>query len=98
MPFSAHVDYPQNSEFINIERVGAEHSVRTKESCICLFREKNAMGRLRAAMEGRYRDRGIDRKLYTPANLETMEISIRQERIAKVRFVVLFEMTCKVCG
>lgn len=56
------------------------------------------MGRFRAAMEGRYRDRGIDRKLYTPANLETMEISIRQERIAKVRFVVLFEMTCKVCG
>jgi hypothetical protein len=42
--------------------------------------------------------RSRNRKVYTPANLETMEISIRQERIAKVRFVVLFDMSCKVCA
>jgi len=44
------------------------------------------MGRLRTAMEARYEDRGVDHKVYTPGNLETLELSIRHERIAKVRF------------
>ena len=48
------------------------------------------MDRFRAAMEGRYRDRGINRNLYTPGNLETLELSGRHERIAKVRFLFHF--------
>ena len=48
------------------------------------------MDRFRIAMEGRYRDRGIDRKVYTPGNLETLELSVRHERIAKVRFLFHF--------
>lgn len=43
------------------------------------------MGRLRTALEARYEDRGVDRKVYTPGNLETLQISVRRERIAKVR-------------
>ena len=46
--------------------------------------EQNAMGRLRAAMQGRYKDRNEDVKLYTPRNLEELQISFRGERVAKV--------------
>ena len=42
------------------------------------------MDRLCTAIEGRYKDRGVQHKVYTPGNLETLELSIRQERIAKV--------------
>lgn len=42
------------------------------------------MGRLRAAMQGRYKDRNEDVKLYTPRNLEELQISFRGERVAKV--------------
>ncbi|KAF8135732.1 beta-lactamase-like protein [Boletus edulis] len=73
--FTAHVDYSQNSEFI--ELVDSEHVV-------LVHGEKNTMDRFRAAMEARYKDRGIGRKLYTPGNLDTLELSVRHERIAKV--------------
>lgn len=43
------------------------------------------MGHLRAAMKDRYEERGVDRKVYTPENLETLELSFRHERVAKVR-------------
>lgn len=42
------------------------------------------MGRLRAAMQGRYKERNEDVKLYTPRNLEELQISFRGERVAKV--------------
>lgn len=42
------------------------------------------MGRLRAAMTARYKDRDEDVKIHTPRNLETLELSFRGERVAKV--------------
>lgn len=46
--------------------------------------EQTAMGRLRAAMSSRYKDREEDVKIHTPRNLETLELSFRGERVAKV--------------
>lgn len=46
--------------------------------------EQTAMGRLRAAMTSRYKDRDEDVKIHTPRNLETLELSFRGERVAKV--------------
>ncbi|KAK0485954.1 beta-lactamase-like protein [Armillaria novae-zelandiae] len=70
--FSAHVDYSQNSEFI--ELVKAQHVVHG---------EQTAMGRLRAAMTSRYKEREEDVKIHTPRNLETLNLSFRGERVAK---------------
>ncbi|GJJ06292.1 endoribonuclease ysh1 [Clathrus columnatus] len=49
--FSAHVDYSQNSEFI--EQVKAQHVV-------LVHGEQTAMGRLKAALQARYKDRDED--------------------------------------
>lgn len=46
--------------------------------------EQNAMGRLRAAMTSRYKERDEDVKIHTPRNCETLELSFRGERVAKV--------------
>ncbi|KAJ4483454.1 beta-lactamase-like protein [Lentinula aciculospora] len=72
--FSAHVDYSQNSEFI--EAIKAQHVV-------LVHGEQNAMGRLRAAMTSRYKERDEDVKIHTPRNCETLELSFRGERVAK---------------
>lgn len=47
--------------------------------------EQNAMGRLRSAMAARYKARDEDVKIHTPRNLETLNLSFRGERVAKVR-------------
>ncbi|KIK98256.1 hypothetical protein PAXRUDRAFT_824052 [Paxillus rubicundulus Ve08.2h10] len=73
--FSAHVDYSQNSEFI--ELINAEHVV-------LVHGEQTAMNRLCGAMTARYKDRGADLKIYTPRNLETLELSFHRDRVAKV--------------
>jgi len=93
--FSAHVDYSQNSEFI--ELIKAQHVVssglghpgyRFSEHFgtlqVLVHGEQTAMGRLRAAMTARYKDRDEDVKIHTPRNLETLELSFRGERVAKV--------------
>ncbi|KAG5642485.1 endoribonuclease ysh1 [Asterophora parasitica] len=72
--FSAHVDYSQNSEFI--EAVKAQHVV-------LVHGEQNAMARLRGAMTSRYKERDEDVKIHTPRNLETLNLSFRGERVAK---------------
>ncbi|KAH8083771.1 beta-lactamase-like protein [Cristinia sonorae] len=72
--FSAHVDYSQNSEFI--EAVHAQHIV-------LVHGEQTNMGRLRAAMQDRYKNRDEDIKIHTPRNLETLELTFRGERVAK---------------
>jgi len=46
--------------------------------------EQNAMARLRAAMTSRYKERDEDVKIHTPRNLETLNLSFRGERVAKV--------------
>lgn len=45
--------------------------------------EQNAMGRLRAALTSRYKERDEDVKIHTPRNTETLELSFRGERVAK---------------
>ncbi|KAF9568242.1 Metallo-hydrolase/oxidoreductase [Agrocybe pediades] len=72
--FSAHVDYSQNSEFI--EAVKAQH-------VILVHGEQAAMGRLRSAMTSRYKERDEDVKIHAPRNLETLHLSFRGERVAK---------------
>ncbi|KAF5338507.1 hypothetical protein D9611_013233 [Ephemerocybe angulata] len=72
--FSAHVDYAQNSEFI--QAVKAQH-------VILVHGEQNTMGRLRAAMTSKYKERDEDVKIHTPRNLETLNLSFRGERVAK---------------
>jgi len=47
------------------------------------------MGRLRAAMQSRFKERDEDVKIHTPRNLETLNLSFRGERVAKVRVSVL---------
>ena len=42
------------------------------------------MGRLRAAMTSKYKERDEDVKIHTPRNLETLELSFRAEQVAKV--------------
>ena len=42
------------------------------------------MGRLRAAMQDRYKSRDEDVKIHTPRNLEPLELTFRGERVAKV--------------
>ncbi|KDQ21927.1 hypothetical protein BOTBODRAFT_26331 [Botryobasidium botryosum FD-172 SS1] len=72
--FSAHVDYTQNSEFI--EMVKAQHVV-------LVHGEQTAMGRLRAALQSKYKDMDEDVKIHTPRNLEVLELSFRSERVGK---------------
>ncbi|KAI0769356.1 mRNA 3'-end-processing protein YSH1 [Trametes elegans] len=72
--FSAHVDYSQNSEFM--ELVKPQHIV-------LVHGEATGMGRLRAAMADRYKSRDEDIKIHTPRNLETLELTFRSERVAK---------------
>ena len=42
------------------------------------------MGRLKAAMQDRYKSRDEDIKIHMPRNLETLELTFRSERVAKV--------------
>ncbi|KAI0745519.1 Metallo-hydrolase oxidoreductase [Earliella scabrosa] len=72
--FSAHVDYSQNSEFM--ELVKPQHIV-------LVHGEATGMGRLKAAMQDRYKSRDEDIKIHTPRNLETLELTFRSERVAK---------------
>ncbi|CDO76194.1 hypothetical protein BN946_scf185037.g17 [Trametes cinnabarina] len=72
--FSAHVDYSQNSEFM--ELVKPQHIV-------LVHGEATGMGRLKAAMQDRYKSRDEEVKIHTPRNTETLELTFRSERVAK---------------
>lgn len=48
------------------------------------------MGRLKAAMQDRYKSRDEEVKIHTPRNLETLELTFRSERVAKVRSRIHF--------
>ncbi|KIO33490.1 hypothetical protein M407DRAFT_17745 [Tulasnella calospora MUT 4182] len=72
--FSAHVDYSQNAEFIDL--IGAKHIV-------LVHGEKTAMGRLRGALQSKYKDRDEAVEVHTPRNLETLNLTFRGERLAK---------------
>ncbi|KAH9855161.1 mRNA 3'-end-processing protein YSH1 [Lenzites betulinus] len=74
MSFSAHVDYSQNSEFM--ELVKPQHIV-------LVHGEATGMGRLKAAMQDRYKSRDEEIKIHMPRNLDTLELTFRSERVAK---------------
>jgi cleavage and polyadenylation specificity factor subunit 3 len=46
--------------------------------------EQTAMGRLRAALQAKYKNREGDVKIHSPRNLETLNLTFRPERVAKV--------------
>jgi len=101
--FSAHVDYSQNSEFIDL--VGAQHIVcdicrqtvlNTNSPQVLVHGEQTAMSRLRGALTAKYREREEDVKIHTPRNLETLELSFRGDRVAKVsstEYFAVFRLT-----
>ncbi|GAA5833228.1 hypothetical protein JCM9279_001462 [Rhodotorula babjevae] len=72
--FSAHVDYTQNSKFI--DEVMPSH-------LILVHGEVNNMSRLRAALRTRFAERKNDVQIYTPRNVETVKLKFRGERMAK---------------
>jgi cleavage and polyadenylation specificity factor subunit 3 len=72
--FSAHVDYAQNSKFI--DEIKAQHIV-------LVHGEQNNMHRLKSALQGKFSDRSEDIKIHTPRNCEPLKIKFRGERMAK---------------
>ncbi|KAJ3091693.1 hypothetical protein HK102_013774 [Quaeritorhiza haematococci] len=77
--FSAHVDYQQNSQFI--DEVAAPNLV-------LVHGDSNEMGRLRAALQSKFHEREAEgakvTKIYTPRNCETVELYFRGEKMAKL--------------
>ncbi|KAJ3041824.1 Cleavage and polyadenylation specificity factor subunit 3 [Rhizophlyctis rosea] len=72
--FSAHVDFRENSAFI--EEVAAPNVV-------LVHGDANEMGRLRSALWSRWTEREVGRKIWTPKNCETVELYFRGEKLAK---------------
>ncbi|KAJ3355986.1 Cleavage and polyadenylation specificity factor subunit 3 [Entophlyctis luteolus] len=72
--FSAHVDFAQNSAFI--DAVGAPNLV-------LVHGEQNEMGRLRSALVSRFEDREVGVDIYTPKNCEAVELYFKGEKMAK---------------
>ncbi|PWN28209.1 hypothetical protein BDZ90DRAFT_165373 [Jaminaea rosea] len=72
--FSAHVDYAQNSKFI--DEIKAQHVV-------LVHGEATAMARLRAALQSKYSERSEDVKIHTPRNCEPLRLQFKAERLAK---------------
>lgn len=52
------------------------------------------MGRLRGALQSKYKDRDEDVKVHTPRNLETLNLTFRGERVAKVCLHHLLTWLC----
>lgn len=73
--FSAHVDYTQNSRFI--DEVKAKHIV-------LVHGELKNMSGLRAALQSRYSGRSEEVNLYMPRNCDPLYIAFRPDRTAKV--------------
>lgn len=72
--FSAHVDYAQNSKFI--DEIKAQHIV-------LVHGEATAMARLRAALQSKFAEKSEDVKIHTPRNCEPLRLHFRAERLAK---------------
>ena len=74
--FSAHADYEQISEFINILR---------PPHIILNHGEQNEMSRLKAAIIRDFEDKGISNiQVYNPKNCQSVELHFRGEKMAKV--------------
>ncbi|KAJ3020758.1 UNVERIFIED_CONTAM: Cleavage and polyadenylation specificity factor subunit 3 [Siphonaria sp. JEL0065] len=72
--FSAHVDFPQNSQFI--EEVGAQNLV-------LVHGEQNQMGRLKSALMSKYQESESVLNIFTPKNCEAVELYFKGEKMAK---------------
>lgn len=72
--FSAHVDFAQNSRFI--DEIKAQHIV-------LVHGEQNNMSKLRAALQAKFTARGSDTKIHTPRNCEPLTLQFRAQRTAK---------------
>ncbi|KAJ1027608.1 hypothetical protein NDA18_003608 [Ustilago nuda] len=72
--FSAHVDFAQNSRFI--DEIKAQHIV-------LVHGEQNNMSKLRAALQAKFTARGSDTKIHTPRNCEPLVLQFRAQRTAK---------------
>nr|ODO02397.1 endoribonuclease YSH1 [Cryptococcus depauperatus CBS 7855] len=72
--FGAHVDYAQNSKFI--QEIGAQHIV-------LVHGESSQMYRLRAALRDTYASKGQEINIHTPRNCEPLTLTFRQERLVK---------------
>lgn len=74
--FAAHVDYQQNSRFI--QEIGAQHVV-------LVHGEGSQMNRLRAALRDSYAARGQEINIHAPKNCEPLTLTFRAERTVTVR-------------
>ncbi|KAG0801367.1 hypothetical protein G6F62_006727 [Rhizopus arrhizus] len=72
--FSAHVDFTQNSKFI--DEVKAPH-------VILVHGEANAMYRLKSALQSKYSEKEENVTIYTPKNCDTVKLHFRGEKMAK---------------
>ncbi|KAF5102455.1 hypothetical protein D0Z00_000382 [Geotrichum galactomycetum] len=78
LSFAAHVDFRENSEFIDL--VGAP-------KIILVHGEQNNMGRLRSALMSKYQDRkGTEHevKIYNPKNCVELDLPFRSVKYARV--------------
>ena len=75
--FGAHVDYAQNSKFI--QEISPQHIVLVHGEAV-------AMARLRAALRDSYVARGQEINIHAPKNCEPLALSFRAERMVKVGF------------
>ncbi|ORY00826.1 Metallo-hydrolase/oxidoreductase [Basidiobolus meristosporus CBS 931.73] len=72
--FSAHVDYAQNSQFIDEVKA---------PNLVLVHGDSNVMGRLKSALQSRYAERDEEITIYTPKNCETISLYFRGEKMAK---------------
>ncbi|KAG4305104.1 hypothetical protein PORY_001274 [Pneumocystis oryctolagi] len=72
--FEAHVDYIQNSQFIDL--INANH-------IILVHGEQNNMGRLKSALLSKYSHRKNEVHVYNPKNCETLKLTFKGDKIAK---------------
>ncbi|EIM20151.1 Metallo-hydrolase/oxidoreductase [Wallemia mellicola CBS 633.66] len=72
--FSAHVDFTQNTQFI--DEIKPQHVVLVHGAL-------TNMSRLAAALRSRYADRGLDIKVHMPKNAEPLKLEFKPEMTAK---------------
>ncbi|CAI2178481.1 14458_t:CDS:10 [Funneliformis geosporum] len=72
--FSAHVDFIQNSQFI--DEIKAPHVV-------LVHGETNSMARLKSALQSKFAERDDKVKIYSPKNCEPVRLYFRGEKLAK---------------
>ncbi|PVU89408.1 hypothetical protein BB561_005371 [Smittium simulii] len=73
--FSAHVDFTQNSQFID---------EISPSNLILVHGEQSAMNRLKAALVSKFTEKEISMNIYTPKNTESVKMYFRGEKMARL--------------